>query len=134
MKLPLKTAATLLAAAAAAAAVSPDASAQSIGFYSMPSRFTQYLGYGYGAGHHAPIVRTRGQHPDRIPRRVRGSAECGPLYAAPSAPIGCYGDACYAAPAPYSAPAPHEAPTPAAAPMSAVPAVQDRQAWEPPAL
>ncbi len=126
MKAPLKAAAALLAATAAAA-VSQVASAQSIGFYAMPSRFTQYLGYGYGSGHHAPIVRTPGRHPDRIPRRAQGSAECGPLYAAPVAPIGCYGDACYAAPAPDAVTMSYAASSPTDPPQT-VPQVQNVQA------
>ena len=99
------------------------ASAESIGRAAMPSRVVQYFGYGYGAGHHAPIVRTPGQHPGHPPRNVRVPRSHGPLYPAPYAPIGCYGEACYAAPLPYAAPAPELAPVPTAAPA------EDRQAW-----
>ena len=98
-------------------------SAGSIGRADMPSRVAQYFGYGYGAGHHAPIVRTPGQHPGHVPRNVRVPRSHGPLYPAPYRPIGCYGDACYAAPLPHAAPAPEAAPVPTAAP------VEDRQAW-----
>ena len=109
--------------AAIAATASSEASAQSFGFYSMPSRVSQYLGYGYGAGHHAPIVRTPGQHPPRVPRHAKAPAACGPLYAAPVAPIGCTGESCYPAPVPNYAPGPTMAPAPAVAP------VDDRHAW-----
>jgi len=112
-----------LLAAAFAIAASDHAAAQSFGFYSMPSRVSQYLGYGYGAGHHAPIVKTPGQRPPRVPRHVRVPAACGPLYAAPVAPIGCTGESCYAAAAPYPAPGPSMAPEPLVAP------VEDRRGW-----
>jgi hypothetical protein len=80
--------------------------AESIGRASMPSRLAQYLGYGYGAGHHAPMVRTPGQHPQHVPRNVRVPRSSGPLYPAAYAPVGCYGEACYPAPAPQLAPPP----------------------------
>lgn len=80
---------------------SREAAAQSFGLYAMPSRFSQYLGCGYGAGHHAPLVRTPEQHPDRIPRHERGAAS-GPLYVAPMTPLGCYGDACSWPSSPYT--------------------------------
>ncbi len=113
-----------LLAAAIVATASSEGSAQSFGFYSMPSRVSQYLGYGYGAGHHAPIVKTPGQRPLRMPRHVKAPAACGPLYAAPVAPIGCSGDLYYPAAAP-SYPDPYREPMPAFAP------VEDRHAWRP---
>jgi hypothetical protein len=116
-----------LLAVAATAVASGGASAQSFGFYSMPSRVSQYLGYGYGAGHHAPIVKTPGQHPVRVPRHVKAPAACGPLYAAPVAPIGCNGESCYPAAVQNYAPGPFMAPEPAVAP------VEDRHAWRLPA-
>jgi hypothetical protein len=121
------------------------AGAQSVGCFGMPSRVSQDLGYGYGAGHHAPMVRTWGQHPERVPRRVWAPAAEGPLYPAAYGPIGCYGEACPTAPAPHPAlPAPHPAlpapepvPVPAPTPPPAVlpeampaPAVSGRQAWQ----
>ena len=106
--------AAVILLAAAVAGISQMAAGESIGCYSMPSRFSQYLGYGYGAGHHAPIVRTPAQHPYQAPRNVRSY---GPLYPAPYAPIGCYGQTCYPAPALYPTPAPVVAPG------------DDRQAW-----
>ncbi len=112
-----------LLAAAFVVAASGTASAQSFGVYSMPSRVSQYLGYGYGAGHHAPIVKTPGQHPPRVPRHVRLPAACGPLYAAPVAPIGCSGESCYPDSIPNYPPGPYMAPMPAVAP------VDDRHAW-----
>jgi hypothetical protein len=117
-----KTAVCLLAVASLTAAADA-ASAQSFGMYSMPSRVTQYLGYGYGAGHHAPIVKTPGQRPPRVPRHVKAPAACGPLYAAPVAPIGCTGESCYPAATPNFAPGPPMAPVPTVAP------VEDRHAW-----
>lgn len=95
---------------AATAMVMEEAAAQSFGFYSMPSRFTQYLGYGYGAGHHVPIVKTPGQHPPRVPRHVRAPDTCGPLYSAPYAPIGCHGEACYPSAVSFPVAAPMVAP------------------------
>lgn len=121
----MKTAQSIvgLLAAAIVATASSEAPAQSFGFYSMPSRLSQYLGYGYGAGHHAPIVKTPGQRPPRVPRHVKAPAACGPLYAAPVAPIGCSGDSCYPAAAPNYLSDPYREPMPAAAP------VKDRHAW-----
>lgn len=70
------------------------ASAQGIGFANMPSTVPQYFGCGYGAGHHAPMVRTPAQQPPRMDRRVRVAARCGPLGPAPYASLDCYGG-CY---------------------------------------
>ena len=120
MRLPLRVVRSLLLATALGV-VSHSAAAQSFGFYSMPSRFTQYLGYGYGAGHHAPIVKSPNQHPPRVPKHVRAPEMCGPLYVAPYAPIGCYGETCY----------PAAAQLPVAEPI-AVP-VENRQTWQYPA-
>src|SRR3954469_14659476 len=68
---------------------------QALGCYDMPSRLTQYIGYGYGAGHHAPIARTEGPYPSRIPRNVWAPTACGVPYTAAYQPVGCYGEACY---------------------------------------
>lgn len=102
---------TLVVAAASAA----TGHAQSWGPSHLPSRFSQYLGWGYGAGHHAPIVRTPGLHPPRTPRWIVHAAADGPLYVAPYRPLGCYSEVC---------PAVGESPTsllPTAAPTSAPP-------------
>src|SRR5215207_1582792 len=115
MNLKIKTAGQLLLIGFVAL-VANAVAAESIGRAAMPSRLAQYLGYGYGAGHHAPIVRTPGQHPEHVARNVRMPWGSGPLYPAPYAPVGCYGEAC------YPARAPQLAPTPAVAP------VDDRQA------
>jgi len=114
----------MLLAAGAALAWCETARAQSVGCFGMPSRASQYFGYGYGAGHHAPIVRSWGQHPSRVPRNVHVPAAQGPLYPAPYAPVGCYGQFCEPAP-PYSEayPEPVPAPEPAAA--------DAREAWRP---
>lgn len=70
------------------------ASAQSLGFMALPSTVPQYLGYGYGAGHHVPIVRTPQQRPDRMDRRTVAPPCCGPLCPQPYMPVGCYGPGC----------------------------------------
>lgn len=71
-------------------------SAQSLGCLALPSTMPQVIGYGYGAGHHAPIVRTPAQRPPRMDRHVKAPACYGPLCPEPYAPIGCYGAACCA--------------------------------------
>jgi hypothetical protein len=81
--------------AAAAIMCAGHASAQSLGSMALPSTFPQFIGYGYGAGHHAPIVRTPGQQPPRMDRRMKAPACYGPLCPEPYAPMGCYGGACY---------------------------------------
>jgi hypothetical protein len=70
------------------------ASAQAIGLYHMPSTVAQYLGYGYGAGRHAPIVCTAAQRPARSPRIAKAPPCYGPLGPACYEPIGCYGAPC----------------------------------------
>jgi hypothetical protein len=122
---------SLLLAIAAHVAGATDLSAQSFGFYGMPSRFTQYLGYGYGAGHHAPIARTPGIHPARMPRKVVVSGPCGAPYTAEYQPLGCYGQSCdrqapaaepVPAPLPMLPPAPTTSTTPAVQPAPGAPA------------
>ncbi len=44
------------------------AKAQSFGRWNLPSTTAQVFGYGNGAGHHAPMVRTLGCKPERVPR------------------------------------------------------------------
>jgi hypothetical protein len=70
------------------------ASAQSFGLLHMPTTVPQYLGWGYGAGHQAPIVRTPGYRPDRMQRMAFAPRCTGPLCPAPYEPIGCYGGMC----------------------------------------
>ncbi len=41
---------------------------QSFGHWHLPSTTAQVFGYGNGAGHHAPIVRTLDCNPERVPR------------------------------------------------------------------
>jgi hypothetical protein len=117
------------------------ASAQGIGCAKMPSTVPQYFGFGYGAGHHAPIVRTPAQQPPRMDRRVRVAARCGTLGPAPYAPLGCY-SGCYGAECapqvPYYPDMPYQGslqspglmptPTPVANPA---PHADNRQAWHP---
>ena len=74
-------------------ALSEPAAAWFPGFPPMPSTCAQWWGYGYGPGHHAPMVKSRGLAPERGPRYVKVDAEC-LGYPAPYAPIGCYGNGC----------------------------------------
>lgn len=132
------------------AALASAAAAQSIGCMRMPSTLAQYVGCGYGAGHHAPIVRTPLQRPERMQRMMIVAPCEGPFQPAAYAPIGCYGGVCgmqdgwehpaaysitptLAAPQPaISPPAPVGAasPPPAiAAPQAVTPAPPDRSAW-----
>jgi hypothetical protein len=86
---------------------------QSVGCARMPSTWAQYLGWGYGAGHHAPMVRTPWQHPDRVQRMAFAPPQCGPLAPAPYEIQGCYGGHC-GEPTMNGFPAtPHAPPTPA---------------------
>jgi hypothetical protein len=87
-------AAVICGAIGAALVIAPAARAQSFGCLRMPSTVAQYLGYGYGAGHHAPIVRTPGVRPERVQRMAISPQACGPLGPAPYEMVGCYGDAC----------------------------------------
>lgn len=96
------------------------ARAQAIGRMRMPSTVPQYFAVGYGAGHHAPLVRTPAQHPERIRRTTYVPACYGPLGPAGYEPIGCYGGTCYSAP---TAPAPAPAPAGAFAPAMQGPIV-----------
>jgi hypothetical protein len=79
---------------AALAVGETSAQAQSLGYMRMPSTLAQYVGCGYGAGHHAPIVRTPLVRPERVPR-MTVAPPCDPLYPAGYQPIGCYGEPCY---------------------------------------
>ncbi len=47
-----------------------NSSAQSIGFWHLPSTQPQYCGLGVGPGHHVPMIRTHGCHPPRVSRCV----------------------------------------------------------------
>jgi hypothetical protein len=87
-------AAVICGAFGAAIVIAPAAHAQSFGCMRMPSTLGQYFGYGYGAGHHAPIVRTPGVRPDRVQRMAISPAACGPLGPAPYEVVGCYGGTC----------------------------------------
>jgi hypothetical protein len=86
--------ATGLIVAGLACCTETPCSAQSIGCYHMPSTVAQYLGYCYGAGHHAPIVKAPGQHPQRVQRMAFAPRHCGPLRPAPYEIYGCYGGQC----------------------------------------
>ncbi len=57
----------------------------------MPGTFLQCLGYGCGAGYHAPIVRTPWQEPMRGQRMKFAPQCCGPLGPAPYMVTGCSG-------------------------------------------
>ena len=52
---------TILLATVAACGLTNEAAAQSLGPKDMPSRLCQCFGYGWGAGYHAPLVRTPGE-------------------------------------------------------------------------
>jgi hypothetical protein len=86
---------TIMLAALATLPLSNQAAAQSLGPKDMPSRVCQCFGYGWGAGYHAPLVRTPGVYPQRVPRNVRIPADCGSLYPAAYEPLGCSGQSCY---------------------------------------
>jgi hypothetical protein len=86
--------AVICGAIGAALVIAPTGRAQSIGCMRMPSTIGQFFGYGYGAGHHAPIVRTPGMHPERVQRRAISPAACGPLGPAPYEMMGCYDGVC----------------------------------------
>jgi len=43
---------------------------QSLGRFRMPSTIAQFVGVGYGPGHHAPIVRPQCYQPIQVPRFV----------------------------------------------------------------
>jgi hypothetical protein len=85
----------------------------------LPSTTAQYLGYGYGAGHHAPLVRTPGQRPAYTPRRVAHPAVYGPLWPADYQYIRCNGE-CESCGVPMQ-PMPAMQPPALAAPMSPLP-------------
>lgn len=124
--------AALSAVTVLAIATAANVSAESLGRASMPSSVAQYFGYGYGAGRHAPLVRTPGMHGPHVPRNVRVPRYVGPLYPAPYAPVRCYGEACYGA-EPTAVPEPTAMPEPAG-PTEALPApaaapVPDRHVW-----
>jgi hypothetical protein len=133
----LRRVVAIAAMGAGAAVLIAPTSAASLGRASMPNTVAQYFGYGYGAGHHAPIVRTPGMHPERVPRNVRVPRYAGPLYPAPYEAVRCYGEACYGGvepvPAypPANAPTPADAivPTPAVAPSPGPAPEADHQAW-----
>jgi hypothetical protein len=44
--------------------------AASFGRWHVPSTPAQFFGYGYGPGHHAPMVRRHGVQPPVVPRVV----------------------------------------------------------------
>ena len=103
--------------AAAALVMAAPASGQTIGFFKMPSTVPQYLGWGYGAGHQAPIVKTPAMRPARMQRMVLHRAYYGPLWSADYEPIGCYGGPCSSCEPDFAAPVPpvaRQLPAPAA--------------------
>ncbi len=120
--------AALTTALAATLSLASEAAAWLPGFPPMPSNCAQWWGYGYGPGHHAPMIKSRGAEPESGPRYVKMPAGCGLTCPAPYAPIGCYGNGCQcgetggeagylpgAGPVIYSQPQPTMAPPPAAA-------------------
>jgi hypothetical protein len=115
----------------------PGAAAQAVGFFHMPSTVGQYFGYGYGPGHHAPMVCTAAQRPDRMQRMAYAPPCAMPLGPMAYEPIGCYGGACPScATAPFAAthPAPPAGVAPAAAyltPMRPAPPVTPPVAMRP---
>lgn len=66
-----------------------DARAQGLGWTTSPSTFWQRVGYGFGAGHHAPIVRTPMQEPPRQPRKTVAPSCYGQLGPSPLMMTGC---------------------------------------------
>lgn len=98
------------------ALIAGRSSAQSWGCLGLPSTTAQYLGYGYGPGRHAPLVRTPGQRPAAVPRRVVHPAAYGPLWPADYQYVRCYGDCGQCGVAGPVAPMPAMAPTPAVNP------------------
>lgn len=75
-----------------------DSSAQSIGYWHLPSTQAQYCGLGCGPGHHVPMIRTHGCTPLRVPRCVHargclsgGLAYCGTYRGACESP-GCHAE------------------------------------------
>ena len=104
-----------LAVIAATVVLAADrAAAQSIGCARMPSRVPQYFGYGYGAGHHAPMVRTPGYPTPHVKHITFVPAYCGSLAPAAYETVRCYGDDCYIGgrlmTAPTAPPSPETAP------------------------
>jgi hypothetical protein len=117
MKFLTRFAAVGLAASAWMGAADP-ASAQSTGWMAVPSTTAQFFGYGYGAGHHAPIVRTPAQAPLRMDRRTWLPACYGTLAPAAYATPGCWCGGCYGGlPATMAPAAPGEPSSPAAEPV-----------------
>jgi hypothetical protein len=108
----------------ASAAGVHEASAQAIGVYHLPSTVPQYLGWGYGAGHHAPMICSAAQRPARSPRMAKAPLCYGPLGPACYEPIGCYGAPCgHAGPVlmhPQITATPIAPPTPRVAPATAL--------------
>ena len=86
--------AAILVTVAASLSLAQEAAAWLPGFPPMPSTCAQWWGYGYGPGHHAPMLHTPGAAPARGPRNIRDRSGCALTYPAPYAPIGCYGGAC----------------------------------------
>ena len=60
----------LLSIAAAVCLLSSEARGWSSGRWNMPSTPAQYFGYGYGPGHHAPMLRMPCCQPTQGPRVV----------------------------------------------------------------
>ena len=50
--------------------IASDLSAQSIGYWHLPSTLPQFCGLGVGPGHHAPMIRSHHCDPMRVTRRV----------------------------------------------------------------
>lgn len=93
---PSATVTLQLAIVSAALTVSPAiARTECWGCSALPSRFSQFLGWGYGAGHYAPIIKTPGLQPQPMPRWTFHRAHERPLYPAPYVPQRCFGEACY---------------------------------------
>jgi hypothetical protein len=72
------------------------AQGQSLGHYHLPSTVPQFCGLGYGAGHHAPMIRPTNCHPPRMQRYIHmpGCGACGalPMESFPT----CSSPACHA--------------------------------------
>jgi hypothetical protein len=80
-----------------AISISGEAVAQSFGHYHLPSTLPQFCGLGYGAGHHAPMIRPgKCCEPLRIERYVHVPG-CGAFGAMPMQGFaGCSSPGCHA--------------------------------------
>lgn len=84
-----------------ACACGSNLQAQDCGLWNVPGNTGQFFGHGFGAGHHAPMVRAPGRHPHHVPRvavdhtRTRRTAGYPSRnYVGYHLPTPCHGGAC----------------------------------------